>query len=55
MFSVFQPFPLASLPQILNEGIEQDLNLGGIPQWILQSLSICMDTNHESPKIYCLF
>jgi hypothetical protein len=42
---VFSP---TNLFQILNERIEHDLILGGIPQWILQLLFICMDTK-QSP------
>ncbi len=41
--------------QIFNEGIEHDLIIEGIPQWILQLFFICTDTKHESPKIYCPF
>jgi len=39
-------FSLVNVLQILNEGIEHDLILGGISQWILQLPSICMDTKH---------
>jgi hypothetical protein len=48
-------FFLANVTQIVNEAIEHDLILGGIPQWILQLLLICMNKKHESPKIFCSF
>jgi hypothetical protein len=48
-------FSPANLPQTLNEGIEHDLILGRIPQWILQLFYICIDTKHDSPIIYCSF